>query len=153
MAETAPIKLTIQWNGKPYEVNLESASSTVGDVKLQLQDLTNVLIGRQKIMGLMLKGKPAPDTVRETVHRPFSASAEYSALAHIFLIQHWKFKYLYAVRVGNIITEHGNFVDLLSFSSYVSKQSGRMLKLIFISLMITTEFTSLLYRPHLENSD
>lgn len=64
MTEPESIKLTIQWNGKPYEVVLETAAATVADVKLQLQTLTNVLVARQKIMGFMVKGKPAPDTVR-----------------------------------------------------------------------------------------
>jgi hypothetical protein len=49
MAEFISIKLSIQWNGKPYEVSVQTSSATVGDVKLQLQEMTNVLVARQKL--------------------------------------------------------------------------------------------------------
>lgn len=55
--------LTVQWNGKPHQLSV-TPTTTVAEIKEQLQRLTNVLTSRQKLMGLNIQGKPAPDTVR-----------------------------------------------------------------------------------------
>lgn len=57
------VKLTVSWSGRQLEIAL-GATLTVAHLKMQLQQLTNVLVSRQKIMGLTVAGKPAPDSVR-----------------------------------------------------------------------------------------
>jgi len=54
------MELIGKWNGKEYPI-VVCASATVQDVKHCLEELTKVQPKRQKIMGLSLKGKTAPD--------------------------------------------------------------------------------------------
>ncbi len=52
--------VTVRWGGQEYAVET-SSEDTVGSVKAKLASLTGVQVSRQKLLGLKLKGKPAPD--------------------------------------------------------------------------------------------
>lgn len=58
------IDIIIKWSGKEYPINDLSSHLTVGEVKDLIYKETNVKPGRQKLLGLKLKGKPAPDDVK-----------------------------------------------------------------------------------------
>ena len=55
--------LEIRWSGQRIAFSLPD-NSTVGDLKCCLQEHTGVLTKRQKLIGVMQKGKAAPDSAR-----------------------------------------------------------------------------------------
>lgn len=60
--EAVLVEFVIKWNGKELPIAIEEGAS-VADLKQKLQGLTNVLISKQKLLGLKDKGKPATDEV------------------------------------------------------------------------------------------
>lgn len=58
--EGVQVELIGKWNGKEYPI-VVSPNATVQDLKHRLEELTKVQPKRQKIMGLSIKGKVAPD--------------------------------------------------------------------------------------------
>jgi len=55
------VSLVIKWAGKEYPIEDLPASSTVLDLKNVIQQKTQVLPARQKLLNLKQRGKPAPD--------------------------------------------------------------------------------------------
>eukprot|EP01047_Picozoa_sp_COSAG01_P077464 COSAG01_NODE_13961_length_1513_cov_133.034653_1_plen_199_part_00 len=54
------VDLVVRWSGGSYAFSLPE-SATVADVKRCLEERTGVLTKRQKLIGVMCKGKVAPD--------------------------------------------------------------------------------------------
>jgi hypothetical protein len=54
------VALVVRWSGSSYAFSLPE-SATVADVKRCLEERTGVLTKRQKLIGVMCKGKVAPD--------------------------------------------------------------------------------------------
>ena len=50
-------KFIIKWNGGEYTFDTLDKNCTVLDLKVQIEDQTNVLVTRQKILGLIFNGK------------------------------------------------------------------------------------------------
>ncbi|KAM9957526.1 hypothetical protein ACTFIR_009633 [Dictyostelium discoideum] len=64
--ENSKITIKTKWNGKEYKV-LISKSSTVFDLKRQLETMTNVLSKRQKILGLSKGKQPTDEMIIESL--------------------------------------------------------------------------------------
>ena len=63
MAVNIPQQLAtvaVRWGGQEYSIET-TLEDTVGSLKAKLAVLTKVQVSRQKLLGLKLKGKPAPD--------------------------------------------------------------------------------------------
>jgi len=60
---TEVTSITIKWAGKEYPIEGLTASTTVFNLKELIQEKTNVLPARQKLLNLKLKGKPPSDDV------------------------------------------------------------------------------------------
>ena len=59
MAET--VSLVIKWAGKEYPITELPSGTTVLELKNIIQERTNVLPSRQRLLNLKFKGKPASD--------------------------------------------------------------------------------------------
>jgi ubiquitin-like domain-containing CTD phosphatase 1 len=60
-AAAPPLDLVFSFNKAKISIQVPAEGATVGDVKLELEDLTGVLAKRQKIVGMMHKGRMASD--------------------------------------------------------------------------------------------
>ena len=58
------VNVVIKWSGKEYPINDLSLQLSVKELKDVIYEKTNVKPERQKLLGLKLKGKPAPDSVK-----------------------------------------------------------------------------------------
>ena len=52
--------VVVRWGGQEYSLET-TLQDTVGSLKAKLAVPTKVQVSRQKLLGLKLKGKPAPD--------------------------------------------------------------------------------------------
>ncbi|EFA84657.1 ubiquitin-like domain-containing CTD phosphatase 1 [Heterostelium album PN500] len=67
--EAELVNICAKWSGKEYRVSVER-SETIADLKRKLESLTNVLIKRQKILGLSKGMLPPDETVIGTLNIP-----------------------------------------------------------------------------------
>uniref|UniRef100_A0A6U2C421 protein-serine/threonine phosphatase n=1 Tax=Hemiselmis andersenii TaxID=464988 RepID=A0A6U2C421_HEMAN len=60
------VKLKVKWNGKAIELDV-SRETTVGEVRERLQELTEVQVKRQKLIGLGKKANPPDDATLDSL--------------------------------------------------------------------------------------
>ncbi|XP_066277604.1 ubiquitin-like domain-containing CTD phosphatase 1 [Branchiostoma lanceolatum] len=58
------VNMVVKWGGTEYPVTDLEGSDTVLDLKERIKQQTGVLPGRQKLLGLKLKGKPPDDDIQ-----------------------------------------------------------------------------------------
>ncbi|XP_022249247.1 ubiquitin-like domain-containing CTD phosphatase 1 isoform X3 [Limulus polyphemus] len=58
------LELTVKWGGKEYLIDCLAGENTIAELKTVICQKTGVLPGRQKLLGLKIKGRPANDEVQ-----------------------------------------------------------------------------------------
>lgn len=66
-ADAPVVRLIAKWNGKEHRLEVQE-STTVGDVRRRLQEMTNVQPKRQKLIGLGKKPNPGDDIPLGSLH-------------------------------------------------------------------------------------